>query len=184
MDQMGLTVEEKGEGVFELDGTPMDAVYSAVLFPGRYYPSGEVGMILSGVNAGANVGVDIIHSGTVAPVALAATCFAIPTLAVSQAIPPLLEGEKVMYENRELYSAASRYLPRILNLWSRIPGVCLNVNLPYGKLIGFKSVAAARYSRWLPSVKYTTTEDDITALADGYVTVTELELSWSAFMGQ
>src|SRR4051794_10274275 len=56
-----LIVESRGDGQFAVRGTPADCVRVALL---RAAPDTE--WILSGVNAGGNLGADVYLSGTVA----------------------------------------------------------------------------------------------------------------------
>ena len=57
-----LRMEQIGEGIYEVDGTPTDCVNIALtqLFDGR------IDLIISGINKGYNIGDDITYSGTVA----------------------------------------------------------------------------------------------------------------------
>ena len=57
-----LRMEQIGEGIYEVDGTPTDCVNIALtqLFDGR------IDLIMSGINKGYNIGDDITYSGTVA----------------------------------------------------------------------------------------------------------------------
>jgi 5'/3'-nucleotidase SurE len=68
----------RGDGVQVVDGTPTDCVMLAV---------GELlderpDFVLSGINHGANLGDDVLYSGTVAA-AMEATILGIPAIAVS-----------------------------------------------------------------------------------------------------
>src|SRR5262249_28696264 len=56
-----LRVEEHGPGRFAVDGTPADCVRVALHALG-----GGFDFVLSGINAGGNLGADVFHSGTVA----------------------------------------------------------------------------------------------------------------------
>ena len=56
-----LAVEEAGAGRFRVSGTPADCVRLALA---RIVP--DATLVLSGINAGGNLGADIHHSGTVA----------------------------------------------------------------------------------------------------------------------
>ncbi|MFM8415838.1 MAG: 5'/3'-nucleotidase SurE [Planctomycetota bacterium] len=56
-----LVVEESEPGRFRVHGTPADCVRLALA---QLAP--DVGLVLSGINAGGNLGADIHHSGTVA----------------------------------------------------------------------------------------------------------------------
>jgi 5'-nucleotidase len=73
-----LRVEEIAPRQFAVDGTPTDCVNLAVcgILPGR------PGLVISGINKGANMGDDITYSGTVSA-AMEGTLLGIPSLAVS-----------------------------------------------------------------------------------------------------
>ena len=73
-----LRMEQVGEGVYEVDGTPSDCVNIAVtkLFDGL--PD----LIVSGINKGFNLGDDVTYSGTVAG-AMEGALLGIPSVAVS-----------------------------------------------------------------------------------------------------
>ena len=73
-----LRMEQIGEGIYEVDGTPTDCVNIALtqLFDGR------LDLVMSGINKGYNIGDDITYSGTVAG-AMEAALLGIPGIAVS-----------------------------------------------------------------------------------------------------
>lgn len=73
-----LSVVERGPGRYAVDGTPADCVRLALL-----HLAPDVDLILSGVNDGGNLGVDVWHSGTVAA-AREAVIFGRPAMALSQ----------------------------------------------------------------------------------------------------
>ena len=73
-----LSVEERGPNRFAVDGTPADCVRLGIV---QLAP--DVELILSGVNDGGNLGVDVWHSGTVAA-AREAAILGRPAMALSQ----------------------------------------------------------------------------------------------------
>lgn len=75
-----LRVRTAGDGVSIVDGTPTDCVMLAV---GEILPE-RPDFVLSGVNLGANLGDDVLYSGTVAA-AMEATMLGIPAVAISYA---------------------------------------------------------------------------------------------------
>lgn len=78
-------VEVAGERPFRgmsVDGRPADCVRLAV----RKLTPGTPDVVLSGINAGANVGVNVFYSGTVAAAAEGAM-FGIPSIAFSASMP-------------------------------------------------------------------------------------------------
>ena len=66
-------------GFLRVDGTPTDCVHLAITGLLDYEPD----MVVSGINAGANLGDDVLYSGTVAA-AMEATLLGIPAIALSQ----------------------------------------------------------------------------------------------------
>jgi 5'-nucleotidase len=73
-----LRVRTPSEGVHVVDGTPTDCV---VLALGELLPE-KPDFVLSGINHGANLGDDVLYSGTVAA-AMESTILGIPSIAVS-----------------------------------------------------------------------------------------------------
>ncbi len=67
-----------------VDGRPADCVKLAVsqLWPERFGPGSRPDLLISGINAGANAGINVIYSGTVAA-ALEGAFLGIPAIAVS-----------------------------------------------------------------------------------------------------
>jgi 5'-nucleotidase len=113
-----LRVRDAAEGVQVVDGTPTDCV---VLGLGELLPE-KPDFVMSGVNHGANLGDDVLYSGTVAA-AMEATILGIPALAISytgsepNAIP-------------EWRTLLSNLLERLL-LRDDFPAeTLLNINLP------------------------------------------------------
>jgi 5'-nucleotidase len=70
-----------GPGVFSLDGTPADCVYVALHSGKRVLPR-RPDLVVSGMNHGLNLGIDVFYSGTVAA-AREAALRGIPSIAVS-----------------------------------------------------------------------------------------------------
>lgn len=75
-----LRVQEHGEGVFSVDGTPADSVYIALNEKSVLVERPD--LVVSGLNHGLNLGQDVFYSGTVAA-AREAALQGIPALAVS-----------------------------------------------------------------------------------------------------
>jgi 5'-nucleotidase len=100
-----------------LKGTPADCVKIAVSELMEKPPE----VVVSGINLGANVGVDVIYSGTVSA-ATEAAVLGFPSIAVSiDSFAPLS------------FSAATQFIPRLVALAGKEglpPAVCLNVNVP------------------------------------------------------
>lgn len=60
-----LRLREHEPGLFSLDGTPADCIYLALCAGERVLPR-RPDLVLSGLNHGLNLGVDVFYSGTVA----------------------------------------------------------------------------------------------------------------------
>ena len=76
-----LRLRELEPGVFAVDGTPADCVYTAIHSGTRILPR-RPDLIVSGMNHGLNLGVDVFYSGTVAA-AREAAIRGIPAVAIS-----------------------------------------------------------------------------------------------------
>ena len=121
----GLTIHvplrtlEIGPDCFALTGTPADCVMLGV----RKLLPRPPDLVVSGINHGANLGDDILYSGTVAG-AREAALRQIPSIAVSL----LMDGEDNNFE------AAAEFTVRVIEeLVEKIePGGYLNVNIPSG----------------------------------------------------
>ena len=114
-----VAIHEGLDGRIGVDGTPADCVRLALHRSGK-----EITWIVSGINAGGNLGADLHHSGTVAAVREGAT-HGIPGIAVSHYIA---RGRAIDWDR-----AARWAMPVILDLMARPvePGTFWNVNLPH-----------------------------------------------------
>lgn len=112
-----LRVEEVAPRQFAIDGTPTDCVNLAVsgILPGR------PGLIVSGINKGANLGDDITYSGTVSA-AMEGTLLGIPSMAVS------LAG-RVTFDFAPAAEFSARLVSQVLK-HGLSPDTLLNVNVP------------------------------------------------------
>jgi 5'-nucleotidase len=110
-----------------VDGSPADCVKLGVL---EFCPR-RPDLIVSGINSGANVGINVIYSGTVAA-AIEGAFFGITSVAVS-----LAQGSPPDY-----HAAAARAVPLIRELRNRHPngGTLWNLNLPDTTPTGPKGV--------------------------------------------
>jgi 5'-nucleotidase len=111
-------VEHPGETI-AVEGTPPDCVRLAL-----HHLAPEVSWVLSGINAGGNLGTDVHHSGTVAAVR-EAVVHGRPGIALSHYIA---RGRAIDW------ARAARWTARVLDdLLGRpwLPGTYWNVNLPH-----------------------------------------------------
>ncbi len=116
-------------GFIYVDGTPTDCVHLAITGLLQEEPD----MVISGINAGANMGDDVLYSGTVAA-AMEGRFLGLPSMAVSLAL-----------RGGENYRTAARVVLRLIDATPRAevpPATILNVNvpdLPYEALAGVRS---------------------------------------------
>lgn len=89
-----VRISERMSGV-AIDGRPADCVKLALsnIYPETYGEGAQPDLVVSGMNAGANVGINVIYSGTVAA-ALEGAFLGVPSIAVSL---HLGEGEPEHY---------------------------------------------------------------------------------------
>jgi 5'-nucleotidase len=121
-----LNLKEISPDHYILNGTPADCVISALRHLFSIFPN----LVISGINHGANLGDDIMYSGTVAA-AREASRHGIPAMAVSQAYDtsPIRFKEGAVF-TRDLVAAMLR---------NGLGGeLCLNVNFPVRKIKGMK----------------------------------------------
>jgi len=65
-----LPVEQIEPGFFVCDGKPADLIYVGLGLPQLFLPEGQFDLVLTGVNHGHNVGMDVFHSGDIHPIPL------------------------------------------------------------------------------------------------------------------
>lgn len=110
---------------FAVDGRPADCMKVALsaLWAERFGAGSRPDLVISGMNAGANCGVNVIYSGTVAA-AIEAAFLGPPAIAVSMHLG----------RGRPLFDAgamhARRALDRILASGPLDPHECLSINIP------------------------------------------------------
>jgi len=126
-----LRVHLTDNGFYRVEGTPTDCVHLAITGMLEQEPD----MVVSGINAGANLGDDVIYSGTVAA-AMEGRFLGLPAIAVSLCA---LSG----HEYTHFETAARVALQLIERLQQHpLPGdTILNVNvpdLPWAALQGFE----------------------------------------------
>jgi len=138
-----LRIHEVEENRYIVNGTPSDCVHLAL----SGFLDFEPDIVVSGVNHGANLGDDVIYSGTVAA-AMEGRFLGLPAIAVS------LVGERASH-----FDAAARVavqLVRRLQDKALARDIILNVNvpdLPYEKLAGFRSTRLGFRHRSEPLVQ-------------------------------
>ncbi len=137
-----LRVTHLDNGFYAVSGTPADCVHLALNGFLDYEPD----LVISGINAGANLGDDVIYSGTVAA-ALEGRFLGKPAMAIS------LCGAHVREHGREGFAVAAQWARRLLQDWSRLAlpeRSILNVNvpdLPAGSIRGVRATRCGHRQR-------------------------------------
>ena len=183
-----VRLREHGEKRFSVTGTPTDAVNLALR---KFFTERRPDLVISGVNAGENLGDDVTYSGTVSA-AMEAALAGIPAIALSQ----------VFRTNGRSFSAAEGWGQRVLGPLTQVAMAkrsVINVNfpgLPSDKVRGIRVVRQGfhDYSRgslveaedprgkpyyWfgLQDAEHTLDHGtDLEAVEDGYIAVTPLQL--------
>jgi 5'-nucleotidase len=182
-----LRVFEYGERMYFVNGTPTDCVHLAI--SGLFVAERDQDMVVSGINDGANLGDDVLYSGTVAA-AVEGRFLGLPAMAISLV---LREGGH--------FATAARVASELIMRLLRAPlhaSMILNVNvpdLPYEQLRGFRSTRLGYRHRSEPVLRASDPrgrpvywigpagegEDagegtDFDAVANGYVSVTPLQV--------
>lgn len=194
---MPLRVLEVDPGVYCVQGTPTDCVHLAITGLFDY----DHDMVVSGINDGANLGDDVLYSGTVAA-AVEGRFLGLPTLAVSLCTQPGSGGH---------FDTAARVAHHLVGELLQRPldsSLILNVNVPdvpFGSLRGYRStrlgyrhrsepIVPAKDPRGRPvfwvgpagSQQDSGPGTDFEAIDQGYVSVTPLQtdLTRHAVLGE
>lgn len=128
-----LRVQQQPTGFYAVNGTPSDSVHIAL----RGWMSAPPDMIVAGINHGANLGDDVLYSGTVAA-AIEGRFLGYPAMAISLAI---LNNELPHFET------AAKVAVFIINAMLKNPlpaETILNVNVPNKPLVEIKGIKIAR----------------------------------------
>ena len=176
-----LRIDQVGDDVYEVDGTPTDCVNIGVAKILKSRPD----LIVSGINKGYNLGDDITYSGTVSG-ALEGALLGVPSIAVS------LERTAGAYDFGPSASAAATIAGWALRGGIK-PPTFLSLNVPTGHPKGFRITVQARRNhvtivdercdprgkpyywieegenRWEPHDR-----SDFQAVREGYISVTPL----------
>ena len=184
-----LRVQQSTNGWYQLNGTPADCVKLAL----SGFLNEEPNMVVSGINAGDNLGDDVIYSGTVAA-AIEGRFLGLPAIALSSA------GKTDMY-----YDTAGSVALELVKRLNRSPlpaGLILNVNVPAIPLHELKGVQVTRQGErhfseplmptldgrnkriyWLGEpgrIKDDSAGTDFHAISQGYAAVTPMQIDMTA----
>jgi 5'-nucleotidase len=176
------------------DGAPSDCVALATLG----YIKEPIDLVVSGINIGANLGHDVTYSGTVTA-AMEAVIAGVPGIAVSLEVP---EGHLGEIDFGPAAQAARRVAQHVIEN-GLPPEILLNVNIPFlneDQIHGFRLTRQGLrvyHSRldervdprdrpyyWIGGEAPTGVAErgtDIGALAEGFISVTPLQLDLTAY---
>jgi len=143
-----LRLTERGNQFYSVNGTPTDCVHLALT---GLYDNQEPDIVISGINSGANMGDDVIYSGTVAA-AMEGRNLGLPAIAVSL----------VSHETDNIDSA----IKAVVTLLWQLPELSLseadnaasilNVNvpnLPWEKIKGFQATRLGKRHKAEPVIR-------------------------------
>lgn len=182
-----------GQPAFATDGAPSDCVALAVLGLVKE----PIDMVVSGINPNANIGYDVTYSGTVTA-AMEAAISGIPGVAFSLDVP---DGFTGALDFQPAADVALKLVEQLKDV-SFPPGLLLNVNIPHRSLEELRGVRITRQGLrvyrdalvqrkdprgrnyyWIGGEAPTGVSDpgtDFWALAEGFVSVTPLQLDLTA----
>lgn len=181
---------EVGERRYRVEGTPTDCVHLAV----TGLLDDDPDMVVSGINAGANMGDDVLYSGTVAA-ATEGRFLGLPAIAVS-----------LVTHDPTHYATAARVASMLVQRLTSDPlpaDTILNVNVPdvpWGELRGFEATRLGQRHRSEPLIPATDPRNrpiywigppgreqdagpgtDFHAVRRGYVSVTPIQVDLTRY---
>ncbi len=177
-------------GYISVDGTPTDCVHLAITGLLETQPD----MVVSGINSGANLGDDVIYSGTVAA-AMEGRFLGYPAMAISlAAIEP---------RHFETASQVAVTLIKRLETQPLSPDIILNVNVPdiqFAEIAGFRGTRLGHRHKAEPVIRMRDPRGraiywvgpagveqdagpgtDFYAVNDGYVSVTPIQVDLTRY---
>ncbi|QIR13838.1 5'/3'-nucleotidase SurE [Shewanella aestuarii] len=185
-----LRINNLENGYISVNGTPTDCVHLAI----RQLCKIEPDIVVSGINAGANMGDDTLYSGTIAA-AMEGRFLGLPAMAIS------LVGKQLQH-----YQTAAVYAVKILKSLIENPiasNQILNVNVPDLPLEQIKGIKVTRLGARHKAEGMIKTQDpagkdiywlgpvgaeqdagegtDFGAVAQGYVSITPLTVDLTAY---
>ena len=172
-----FVVDEVASHFYVCDARPADLIYLALGEPERFLKRGRFDLVLTGINHGENIGMDVFHSGTVGMAMLASTFFGTAAVAFSQQSDQqeaMSSGKHSMQPNDKI-----AFIRMFLRNGPRARGLCWNVNFTASNPKGWKVCSVAYHSRFRPfKAEDRKTEGcDVTELERGYIVVSPLCLN-------
>lgn len=189
-----LEAHTHDSGFISINGTPTDCVHLGV--SGLFSAERKPDVVVSGINAGANLGDDVIYSGTVAAAMEGRNC-SLPAIAVSLC----------SFHPKHFETAAEIVRELVQRLESLVlaPRTVLNVNVPDLPLDQIKGIHVTRLGHRFAGEAPVQTQDprgrtrywiagtgepadsgpgtDFYAVAEGYVSITPLQIDMTHYSG-
>jgi 5'-nucleotidase len=184
-------IDELNCKAYSVMGTPADCTQVGISFL-----SDNIDLVISGINKGTNLGIEILYSGTVSA-AIEGAIYGIPSIAISM---------DVDYErNDEDYSKAVKWLMKILNIAKESylkSDIVLNLNIPNLNEKNIKGIKVCKVGKSTYKTEYILLESsdkdktyktkgirnkieeeetDLYFLSQGYVTLTPLHFDFTNF---
>ena len=143
--ELPIRAREAANGFIRVDGTPTDCVHLAI----TGLLDEEPDMVISGINAGANMGDDVLYSGTVAA-AMEGRFLGLPAIALS------LAGNGAGFTHFDTATRVAQVLITRLQAEPLPQDTILNVNvpdLPWSALQGFQATRLGHRHKAEPVVR-------------------------------
>ncbi|MBT5221550.1 MAG: 5'/3'-nucleotidase SurE [Gammaproteobacteria bacterium] len=188
--EMPLRAQQTDNGFIKVDGTPTDCVHLAITGLLETEPD----MVFAGINHGANLGDDVLYSGTVAA-ATEGRFLGLPAVAIS-----MVSSDPQYFDTA--VKAAGIILQRLLDQ-PLAKDILLNVNvpdLPWSEIKGFQSTRLGQRHKAEPVIKAKDPREktiywvgppgaeqdaglgtDFYAVSQGYISVTPLQLDLTRY---
>lgn len=188
--EMPLRAHQTENGFIKVDGTPTDCVHLAITGLLETEPD----MVFAGINHGANLGDDVLYSGTVAA-ATEGRFLGLPAVAIS-----MVSSDPQYFDTA--VKVAGEILQRLLDQ-PLAKDILLNINvpdLPWSEIKGFQSTRLGQRHKAEPVIKTSDPRGrtifwvgppgaeqdagpgtDFYAVSQGYVSVTPLQLDLTRY---
>ncbi|MFP3873839.1 MAG: 5'/3'-nucleotidase SurE [Thiohalophilus sp.] len=143
--EMPIRARRLGDNLIRVDGTPTDCVHLAITGLLDHEPD----MVISGINAGANMGDDVLYSGTVAA-AMEGRFLGLPAIAVS------LAGSGHRFTHYATAAQVTRLFIDRLGADPLPQDTILNINvpdLPFADLSGYQATRLGHRHKAEPVIK-------------------------------
>lgn len=177
-----FSLTKKSERIFAVSGTPVDCVVVALQ---DLMVNNKPDIVISGINEGANLDVDVFYSGTVGAAREAALA-GIPAIAISQLYRGYRNIDNIRWQNND--PIFLKLLPQLMhsyqdsNLFAHRS--LININLPVVDIIGVKYLPQGDHyfgnhlesnnERYVIGVGAKNLKIQSQSLSNGYVVVTPI----------